>query len=192
MPSLRKTLAIVCGLNLAYFFVEFGAAVAIGSVSLTADSVDFLEDASVNLLILLALNWAPSARARLGKALVGILLIPAMAALWALWSKYMHPAPPEALTLSAIGFGALAVNLFCAFLLAGHKNNGGSLMRAAFLSSRNDAAANVAIILAGAATAFTSSVWPDVLVGLAIIALNIDAATEVWEAANQEEKQMRA
>jgi Co/Zn/Cd efflux system component len=39
-------------LNLAYFGVE--VAVQIGSVSLFADSIDFLEDASVNFLILVA------------------------------------------------------------------------------------------------------------------------------------------
>lgn len=186
MPTLRQTLAIVCILNLAYFFLEFGAALVIGSVALTADSVDFLEDAAVNLLILLALKWTPAARAKLGKALVGVLLVPALAALWALWNKYINPAPPEAFSLAAVGFGALAVNLFCAVLLARFKNTGGSLTRAAFLSSRNDAAANIAIIAAGAATHFTASPWPDVLVGIAIIALNADAAAEVWTAAKQE------
>lgn len=36
---------IVALLNLAYFFVEFTVALIIGSVSLFADSVDFLEGA---------------------------------------------------------------------------------------------------------------------------------------------------
>lgn len=38
-------------LNLGYFGVEFAVALRVDSVSLFADSVDFLEDASVNLLI---------------------------------------------------------------------------------------------------------------------------------------------
>lgn len=59
--ALRRAAITVALLNLAYFFVEFGVAVAIGSVSLLADSIDFLEDASVNGLIVLALGW--SARA---------------------------------------------------------------------------------------------------------------------------------
>ena len=58
--GLRRVVLIVALLNLAYFGIEFAVAVAIGSVSLFADSVDFLEDASVNLLIFVA-NW-PSAR----------------------------------------------------------------------------------------------------------------------------------
>ena len=62
----------------------------------------------------------------------------------------------------------------------------GSLTRAAFLSARNDAFANVAIIAAGLVTALTLSAWPDLIVGLAIAAMNADAAREVWEAARGE------
>jgi Co/Zn/Cd efflux system component len=37
-------------------------------------------------------------------------------------------------------------------------------------------------------TALTNSVWPDVLVGLGIAAMNADAAKEVWEAARGEQR----
>ena len=50
--SVRRTLIIVALLNLAYFFIELFAAIKINSVSLFADSIDFLEDTFVNLLIL--------------------------------------------------------------------------------------------------------------------------------------------
>jgi len=73
--NLRKVVIIVAVLNLAYFGVEFAVARAIGSVSLFADSVDFLEDASVNFLIAMALGWNATNRARLGMALASILLI---------------------------------------------------------------------------------------------------------------------
>jgi hypothetical protein len=46
---LRRALRLVAVLNLAYFFVEFVVALAIGSVSPFADSIDFLEDTSVKL-----------------------------------------------------------------------------------------------------------------------------------------------
>ena len=184
--ALRRAVAIVAVLNLAYFGVEFAVALSIGSVSLLADSVDFLEDAAVNILVLLALSWRPQARARMGMALAGVLVIPAIAFVWALWSKFNHPAPPEAFSLGLTGAGALIVNLACAYILAAHRNEAGSLSRAAFLSARNDAIANVGIIAAGVATLFTHSLWPDVIVGLAIAVMNLDAAREVWEAAHEE------
>ena len=185
--ALRRTVLIVALLNFTYFGTEFAVALRIGSVSLFADSVDFLEDASVNLLIFFALAWTASTRARVGMVLAGILLVPAMTFLWALWGKFTHPVPPEPFALSVTGAGALAVNLSCALLLTRFRAHSGSLTRAAFLSARNDAIANVAIIGAGLVTAYLwRSIWPDVIVGLAIAAMNVDAAREVWTAAREE------
>ncbi|MDB5462734.1 MAG: putative transporter [Phenylobacterium sp.] len=189
---LRKAVRLVALLNLAYFGVEFAVALSIGSVSLFADSVDFLEDAAVNFLIFAALGWSAPRRAKVGMALSGILVIPAAAFLWMLWRKFEHPAPPAALELTVTGFGALAVNLFCAFTLARFRTRGGSLTKAAFLSARNDAIANAAIIAAGAVTLFLPSVWPDVLVGLGIAVMNLDAARAVWAAARREHLETKA
>jgi Co/Zn/Cd efflux system component len=184
--TLRQTVLLVAALNLAYFGVEFGVALAIGSVSLFADSVDFLEDASVNLLIAAALGWTAVNRARLGMALAAILLVPALATLGTAWQKFAVPVPPAPIPLSMTGAGALAVNVTCALLLVRFRSHSGSLTRAAFLSARNDAYANVAIVLAGLVTAATLSVWPDLIVGLGIAVLNADAAREVVQAARKE------
>src|SRR5450756_1150668 len=70
---LRRTVLLVAGLNLSYFGVEVVVALAIGSVALLADSVDFLEDTAVNLLIALALGWSLRARARTGKMMACLL-----------------------------------------------------------------------------------------------------------------------
>lgn len=186
--NLRRVVVVVAGLNLAYFGVEFAVALAIGSVSLFADSIDFLEDASVNLLIAVALGWSATGRARLGMALAGILLVPGLATLWTAWGKFMAPTPPAPLPLTLAGLGALAINLSCAFMLARFRAHSGSLTRAAFLSARNDTVANVAIIAAGFVTAYTHSAWADLIVGLGIAAMNADAAREVWKAAREEHR----
>jgi Co/Zn/Cd efflux system component len=167
--------------------VEFAVALAIGSVSLFADSVDFLEDASLNLLILAALGWSQRNRARVGMALAAILLVPGLATIWTAWAKFSQPVAPDPLPLSLAGLGALVINLSCALLLVRFRQHAGSLTRAAFLSARNDALANLAIIAAGLVTAFLwRSAWPDLLVGVGIAIINADAAREVWEAARAE------
>lgn len=183
---LRRVVLTVALLNLGYFGIEFAVALAIGSVSLFADSIDFLEDTSINLLIFFALGWSLKSRSRVGAALAGILLVPALATLWTAWQKFNLPVAPDPLPLSLAGFGALAINLTCALMLTRYRDHHGSLTKAAFLSARNDAAANVAIIAAGAVTALWPSVWPDLVVGLGIAAINADAAREVWEAARRE------
>ena len=187
--ELSRVVRLVALLNLGYFGIEFAVASTIGSVSLFADSVDFLEDALVNILIFTALGWGAIHRARLGMVLAGILLVPGIATLWTAWSKFNLPVPPAPVALTVTGTGALAINLTCAFLLANHRHAGGSLTRAAFLSARNDAVANLGIIAAGLVTAFLwRSAWPDLIVGLAIAAMNVGAAKEVWEAARDEHR----
>lgn len=179
-------------LNFGYFGIEFVVAQAIGSVALFADSIDFLEDAAINGLILIGLGWGVAARATLGLWLSGIILIPSAATLWMLWQKVSDPIPPEAWSLSLTGLGALIVNLSCAFLLVRFRHHQGSLTRAAFLSARNDALANVAIIAAGLSTLFWPSSIPDALVGIGIFWLNLDAARAVYRAARQEQRQANA
>ncbi len=184
--SFRQAVALVAILNLAYFGVEFTVALKIGSVSLFADSIDFLEDTAVNFLILVALGWSAYKRSIVGMLLALVLLTPGIATLWVAWGKIDLPIPPDPVPLSLTGLGALAVNVSCAFILARFRNHRSSLTRAAYLSARNDAIANIAIIAAGIATAATVSVWPDVIVGLGIFIINLDAAREVFLTARAE------
>jgi Co/Zn/Cd efflux system component len=185
--SHRRVVRWVAALNVGYFGIEFAVALAIGSVSLFADSIDFLEDASINLLVMLGLGWNMRHRSRLGMALAGILLIPGLATLWTAWKKFMSLVPPQAVALTLAAAGAMLVNLVCALMLARFRAHGSSLTRAAFLSARNDVVANIAIILAGLVTAYLwVSAWPDLIVGLCIAAMNADAAREVWTAARKE------
>jgi Co/Zn/Cd efflux system component len=184
--ALRRAVIWVAALNLGYFFIEFAVARAIGSVSLFADSIDFLEDASVNFLVLVALGWTASRRASVGFVLAALLLVPGIATAWMAWSKFQQPVPPAELPLSLAGLGALVVNVSCAFLLVKVRNVAGSLSRAAFLSARNDAFANVAIMLAAGVTFVWPSAWPDLIVGIGIFLLNLGAAHEVYEAARKE------
>lgn len=191
--AFRRTVRTVVCLNLGYFGIEFAVALAIGSVALFADSIDFLEDSAVNLLILVGLGWSARQRARLGSVLAAVLLVPGIAALWTAWQKFNLPIAPEALPLTLAGIGAFAINLTCALLLVRFRRHGGSLAKAAFLSARNDALANIAIVAAGLATAFLwRSAWPDLAVGLGIAALNAGAAHEVWRAARKERRDAEA
>ncbi len=187
-PALRRDLRRIVALESTFFGIEVAVALGIGSVALLADSIDFLEDASISMLVLIALGWSVAARARLGMVLACVLLIPTLATLAIAWEKFNAPLAPAALPLTLTALAALVVNGSAAWLLAQHHAGGGSMVKAAFLSARNDMVANVAIIVAGVATAFVRSAWPDLVVGVAIALLNIGAAKEVFEAARSERR----
>jgi len=183
---LRRTVLIVAALNLAYFFVEFLVAVGAHSVALLADSVDFLEDTAVNVLIFVALGWPLVRRAVMGKLMALVILGPAALAGWEAVQRFSSPEPPLVVPLVAASLGAIVVNGTSAWLLSRVRHHGGSLSRAAFLSARNDVLVNLAIIAMGLATVWLRSGWPDLILGCFIIALAVRAAVEVWEVSEEE------
>jgi Co/Zn/Cd efflux system component len=183
---LRRIVLIVAGLNFAYFFVEFTVALAAGSVALLADSVDFLEDTAVNLLIFIALGWPMVHRAVMGKVMSVLILGPAALAGWEAFERFGHPSAPQVLPLVLASIGAIAINGTSAWLLNSVRHHGGSLSRAAFLSARNDVLVNLSIIAMAVVTLWTSSGWPDLILGCFIIGLALFAAHEVWEASEEE------
>ena len=183
---LRRVVLTVALLNFSYFFVEFTVALAAGSVSLLADSVDFLEDTAINLLIFVALGWPLARRAVLGKAMTLVILGPATLAGWKAIQQFADPTAPDVVPLVLASLGAIVVNGTSAWLLSAVRHHGGSLSRAAFLSARNDVLVNVAIIAMGVVTLWTDSGWPDLVLGCFIILLALHAAWEVWEVSEEE------
>ena len=190
--TLRRVVLAVALLNLSYFFVEFAVALEAGSVSLLADSVDFLEDTAINLLIFVALGWPMARRAVMGKAMAAILVVPASVAAWQAVQAFSDPVAPDASPVVLASLGAIGVNGVSAWLLVRVRHHGGSLSRAAFLSARNDVAVNLDIIAMAGATLWTGSGWPDLVLGCVIIVVALHAAHEVWEVSEEERLAARA
>jgi len=186
--SFKNAVLLVAVLNLLYFFIEFIAALNIRSVSLLADSIDFIEDALINFLIFFAISLTLAKKAKVSIILSIIMLLPALTALWAIWQQVLYQEPPRPIELSLVAFGALIVNCLCTFILIRFKNFSGSLTRGAFLSARNDALANIAIILTGMITFFYPSIWPDIVVGIFIAFIRTESALEIFNKAMKEIK----
>ena len=94
--GIRRTVLIVAMLNLIYFVIEFYYGRKFNSVSLIGDSVDFLEDASVNILIAFAIGWSLRKRKYASYALALLLLVPGIAFLWNAIHQFLSPEVPEA------------------------------------------------------------------------------------------------
>ncbi len=184
--NLRRTVLLVAALNFAYFVIEFSYGRIYNSLALISDSIDFLEDASVNLLVVLALGWTLQKRKYVSYLLAGLLLVPGIAFLWNAVNKLLDPVPPVGEGMTFVGLGALAVNVFCALMIARHKSEEHGLVLAAYYSARNDAIGNVLIIISGLITLLTPSIWPDLVVGLILFGLNTGAAKAVINASKSE------
>lgn len=182
----RRKVLIIALINAIYFVIEFYFGRKFNSVSLISDSVDFLEDASINLLIAFAIGWSLRKRIVTSYILAGLLLIPGVAFLWNAIDQVLTPEIPDGTGMGIVAFGALLVNLSCAFLIAEHRDHQGGLVKAAYYSARNDAIANVLIIGTGLLTLIYPSMIPDLVIGIIIFGLNASAAKKVFLAAKKE------
>jgi Co/Zn/Cd efflux system component len=143
----RRVLWVALAVNAGMFVVEIAAGLAAGSVSLQADAIDFLGDAGnyvVSLAVLgLALRWR--ARAALLKgATMGLF------GLWVIGNaafQAVRGTLPGAEVMGAVGLLALAANVGVAVMLFRHRG-GDANRRSVWLCSRNDAIANIAVLLA--------------------------------------------
>ena len=178
-PAYRRALWWVVVLNLGFGLCEIIGGFLANSQALKADALDFLGDGSITFVGLLALGWAASTRARvaltqgifLGALGIGVI---AMAT-----SRALNAILPEAELMGGIGILALIVNVTAAVILARFRGNGDAQARAIWLFSRNDALANVAVIIAAALVFALDSAWPDIIVAGGIAALFLQSAWEI-------------
>ena len=190
-PAYRRALWIVVGLNLGFGLVEASAGFVAESQALKADSLDFIGDGSITLVGLMALAWTATARARV--ALTQGLFLGALGLGvfgFALW-RALNAVPPDAEIMGGVGIAALAVNVTAALILARFREGGDAQARAIWLFSRNDALANVAIIVAAAMVYWFNRAWPDILVAIAIAALFLHSSFEILQGARTELKELR-
>jgi Co/Zn/Cd efflux system component len=184
----RRILWIALAVNLLMFAVEIGAGLKAGSVSLLADSLDFLGDSAnyaISLLVLgMALSWR--ARAAQFKALSMLLFGLGVlgAALWHWWLGEVPSAP----TMGVVGGLALLANVGVAVLLYAYRD-GDSNMRSVWLCTRNDALGNLAVLGAALGVFGTGSAWPDLIVASIMATLAITAAVQVLRQADGELKE---
>ena len=178
-PAYRRILWIALVVNFAMFGIEIGAGLQSGSVALLADAIDFFGDA-VNYALALAVLGAASiwgSRVALLKSIsmigFGLFLLGRVA-----WS-YAAGITPEPVTMGLIGLLALLANLFVAALLYRYRE-GNANMRAVWLCTRNDAASNIAVMLAALGVLGTHTAWPDWIVALLMAGLALHSGALVW------------
>lgn len=181
-PAYRQALWLVALLNLGFGSGELIGGFLAGSQALKADSLDFLGDGTITLFGLIALGWAAMARARIALAQGLFLLALGIGVLVFALIRMFDAVPPEAGLMGAIGIAALLVNVTSALVLSRFRD-GDATVRAVWLFSRNDALANIAVIIAAGLVALTGQAWPDLVVAAAIAILFLHSAASIIRSA---------
>ena len=184
----RRVLWAVLAINAAMFLVEIGAGVAAGSASLQADALDFFGDAANYAISLLVVGMVLRYRALAALAkgttmgLFGFWIIGT-----AIWHA-LHGTLPNAYTMGAIGFAALAANAISFGLLWAYRD-GDANMRSAWICTRNDVLGNLAVLLAAAGVFGTGTGWPDIIVATIMASLALQGSWLVVEQSLRELRQ---
>jgi Co/Zn/Cd efflux system component len=156
-----------------------------GSASLQADALDFLGDAgnyAISLFVVgMTLRYRAIAAFAKGStmAIFGLWVIGITG--WHAWYETL----PQALTMGAVGFTALAANAASFGLLWRHRS-GDANMRSAWICTRNDVLGNLAVLLAALGVFGTGTGWPDVLVATIMASLALQGALVVIRQARGE------
>jgi Co/Zn/Cd efflux system component len=159
------------------------------SQALKADSLDFIGDGTITLVALIALGWSMASRARIALVQGIFLLTLGLGVIGvAIW-RALTAIAPEADLMGGIGAAALLVNVLSALILSRFRE-GDANVRAVWLFSRNDALANVAVIVAAGLVAWTHSAWPDLAVAAVIAGLFLHSAYEILRGARSELREL--
>ncbi len=181
----RKILWIAFGLNFPLFMLEVWQGMNADSTSLLADSMDFLSDSFSYLVTLYVLTKPLHIRARASLLKASLMLLLAAAALTQGVNNIFYGDTPHYFTMGWVGTLALIANLSTAIIL--YKTRGrDSNMSSVWLCSRNDAIANIAIIIAAGLVYATGTLWPDLIVALIITWLEGGSALKIIRHAREE------
>ncbi len=183
----RNVLIALLAINLIMFAVEAAVGLFSGSRALRADALDFLGDAATYGLTLWALGQSLTWRFRAARIKGFSLLLLGLLVLADSLVSLITGAAPPGVMMSGIGALALVANLTSLALLVRYRQ-GDANIRSAWLCTRNDVLANLAVIVAGLLVLATGSHWPDVLVAMAIAALFCHSAVSILRQAAAEQR----
>ncbi len=174
----RRVLRRVLAINAVMFVAEGASGLIAGSVALQADALDFLGDAATYGITLYVLGRSVRWRAGAGLAKGAAMALFGLGVVGHAVQRALIVDVPAAAVMGSVGALALAANVISALLLFRHRE-GDSNRRSAWLCTRNDAIANLAVIAAAGGVFLTGAAWPDLIVGALVAALALGSGIHV-------------
>jgi Co/Zn/Cd efflux system component len=160
-------------------------ALATGNAQLFKDGVDWVYD--VVLYGIPALVFGRDRRAETVAALaIGAVMAAAgLHTLYDLWDKIANPRPIEVWTLGFSAASAIVVAVLIIGVLWRFRAEENPVIRATWLSSRNDAISTIGFALVGLAARVAPVRWPEYLFDLVVAAICFQATWAIWRSVRQ-------
>jgi Co/Zn/Cd efflux system component len=183
-----ETLKAVLAINTVMFVVVLTAGLVGRSTALLSDSLDNLGDALTYALSLYVVSRSNVSKARVALFKGCLILGAGLFVLSQVVYKLLVPSVPIFELMGVIGVVALVANGICLGLLWKHSSEDVN-MSSVWECSRNDIAANIAVMVAAGGVWLTASGWPDLLVGAILAAIFLRSAVRVLSSAVKAHKE---
>lgn len=180
--SVLSSCPLLAAASLLFFCLEFILAIEARSASLFADSIAFLEAASVGALMSSGRSWSMPGREAFARFSSTTILIPTCFLFWMIAANYYGTAIPSVVPLAATGAVLLLTNIACLVI---PKHGWFPRLAESLSDVRNHAIMNTVIVLAAFFTWASGTMWPDMLAALGILCVNASAAAHIWLAARE-------
>lgn len=180
----RRTLKWVLGINFAQVAVAGAVGILAQSTGLLGAALDNLADAVVYLVSLYAVGRTVLAKSRAAR-LSGVLLMAlGVGLLVEVVRRYFAGAEPIGLAMILTSLLNAAANVVNLRLLRSHRG-GGVHLTASWIFTSNDMVVNLGIAASGAAVMMLKSPLPDLLIGVAIVAVVLRGGWDILREARE-------
>ncbi|MDX3809845.1 cation transporter [Bosea thiooxidans] len=155
-------------------------ALAIGNAQLFKDGVDWVYD--VALYGIAAIVFGRDARIeRLAAVAIGaVMAIAGLHTLYDLWDKIARPRPIEVWTLGFAAASAIVIAFLVVGVLWRFRGEDNPVIKATWLSSRNDTISTTGFALVGLAARVAPVRWPEYLFDLVVAGICFQATWAIW------------
>lgn len=187
----RNVLKKVFILHVVMFIISFYSAIVAQSSSVLADSLDFIGDAISYALSIFILSRSLLLRSMLSIAKAITMISFGLPVMAYATMRYISAEPPEPHVMSIAGMLGVITHIYCIKLLWKFRD-GDSNRLSVWICTINDLLSNVLTIVASYIVFKTSSVMPDLIVAMMIVAIAICGAVVILRQAIKELKQARS
>lgn len=184
----RRTLRWVLGINLAQAVVVGLIGVFADSTGLMGAGLDNLADAAVYGVSLYAVGHTLAAKARAARLSGTFLIALGLGLLVEVIRRFVTGAEPVGLVMIVTALANAATNLIVLRLLRKHREEGVH-MKASWIFTGNDMAANAGIVLSGLAVMWLRSPIPDLVIGVVVAGIAIRGGWEILAQAREARRQ---
>lgn len=182
----KRRVLLIVAIIAALAVTQSAYALWLGDRYLLKDGLDWVYDVALWIVALLVFGRGQRFEELAAVWVGGVLLVAAAHTGYDLWDKIVTGRRPQPWVAGWSAFTAIGLALFVLGLMLRFRNSDNPLVKATWLSSRNDTVSTTAFAVVGLWARLNPSQGPEIVLDCVIIGLNLQAAGAIFLAVYQD------